>query len=486
MKVTINVQNVKSQIVGQLDPNVLAAMRSKLSAEMVGAFFARQRNPYAGTKYFFTPKTQMFPTGMIHYVRDVLDKFNVEWEIMDYRPEVVLGKPLPIHDVTLREYQEEAVGLAIQRERGILCAGTGAGKSSMLSAIIARTNVKTLILIHKQDIFYQLISTFERILKIPIGKLGDGECQFENVTVAMIQTVAHIFDPKVKVLAKDNKILAEKADVIKQFLGEIECVLIDEAHHVAADTFWDVMQNIPKARYRIGVTATPFREDNMDLMLEGALAKQFIKISSSDLIDKKFLVPPDIYLFPVAHQRRQKDDTYGIVYNEEIVNNMDRNSLICNLALKARHAGKSVLIAVTQIEHGEVLEHMLQTQDKTAIFVNGQSKSEVRKNILKQLGSGIGPARIVVATNIYSEGVDMPALAVLINAAGAASGIHSLQLLGRVLRSFPGKTKAWVVDLQDNGKFLNNHSKERVNIYTTEPRYKLIPVQSASQIDFTK
>src|SRR6185437_835799 len=482
--VTINVNNVKSQIVGTLDPRVITALRSKLSAEMVGAFYARQRNPYAGVRYFFTPKTQVFPTGMIHYVRDVLDKFEVEWEIVDYRPEVKLGQPLQLHDVTLRDYQQEAVDLAIKKERGILRAGTGAGKSSMLSAIIARLNVKTLILIHKQDIFYQLISTFERILKVPIGKIGDGECQFENITVAMIQTVAHVFDPKVKVLAKDNKILAEKTDAIKQFLGDIECVLIDEAHHVAADTFWDVMQNIPKARYRIGVTATAFREDNMDLMLEGALAKKFIDISSSDLIDKKFLVPPDIFLFPVAHDRRKKEDTYGQVYNEEIVNNMERNSLICNLALKAKHAGKAVLIAVTQIEHGEMLEHMLQTVDPTAIFVNGQSKSEVRKQILKELGSGV--TRIVIATNIYSEGVDMPALAVLINAAGGASGILSLQLLGRVLRSAPGKTKAWVVDLQDNGKFLNNHSKDRVNIYLTEPRYKLIPVQGLNQVDFTK
>jgi superfamily II DNA or RNA helicase len=484
--ITINVNNVKSQLVGELDDNVIAALRSKLSAELPGAFFAKRYSNFhgAGVKYFFTPKTKQFPSGLIHYVRDILDQFKVEWEIVDYRPEVTLGIPLPLHDVTLRDYQQQAVDLAVQKQRGIIRAGTGAGKSSILSAIIANLNVKTLILIHKQDIFYQLINTFERILKIPIGKIGDGQVQLENVTVAMIQTVAHVFDPKVKVLAKENKILAEKAEVIRQFLDGIQCVLIDEAHHVAADTFWEVLKQMPNATYRIGVTATAFREDNMDIMLEGALAKKFTDISSSWLIDNKFLVPPDIYLFPVAHQRRQKEDTYGIVYNEEIVNHADRNDIICKLALKAKQAGKSVLISITQIEHGEILERMLQTVDKTAIFVNGQSKSEVRKQILNELGSGV--VRIVIASNIYSEGVDLPALSVLINAAGAASGIHSLQLLGRVLRSFPGKTKAWVIDLQDNGKFLNNHSKERVKIYETEPRYTLIPVQTISQIDFTK
>jgi superfamily II DNA or RNA helicase len=164
------------------------------------------------------------------------------------------------------------------------------------------------------------------------------------------------------------------------------------------------------------------------------------------------------------------------------VENMDRNLLICNLALKAKQSGKAVLIAVTQIQHGEILESMLQKVDPTAIFVNGQSKSEVRQQILKELGQGT--VRIVVASNIYSEGVDLPALSVLINAAGAASGIHSLQLLGRILRTFPNKAKAWCIDLQDDGKFLNNHSKERVNIYLTEPRYKLIPVKGINEVSF--
>lgn len=478
----IQINNVKSQIMQPLPEQVIKALRSKLSAKLVGAFYARQTNPYAGVKYFFTPKTQAFPTGMLHFVRDILDKYTIQYEQVDCRPQVQLGKELLLHNIILRDYQQQAVDLAAQKQRGIIRAGTGAGKSSIIAGIIAKLNVPTLLLIHKTDIFYQLVATLERILQVPIGKIGDGNCQFEKINVGMIQTIAHVFDPKVKVLAKDNKILKEKSDVIKQFLSEVECVLVDEAHHVVADTFWEVMQGIPKALYRIGVTATAFREDNMDIMLEGALAKKFFDMSSSDLIDQKYLVPPIIYLYPFEHGRRQKGDPYGLVYSEEVVQNMDRNNLICNLALKAKYTGKAVLIAVTQIEHGQILEGILQKVDPTAIFVNGQSKSEVRQQILKELGQGV--SRIVIATNIYSEGVDMPALSVLINVAGAASGIHSLQLLGRVLRTAPNKTKAWVVDIQDNGRFLNNHSKERGAIYQTEPRYQLVPVKSIEEVNF--
>jgi superfamily II DNA or RNA helicase len=482
MKYTIEIHNVKSRVVEALPENVNKALRSKLSAELVGAFFARRANPYAGVRYFYTLKGQQFPTGMIYEVRNVLDKYHIEYEHIDCRPQVQLGPELPLHDVVLRDYQQEAVNLAVEKQRGLIRAGTGAGKSSMIAGIVAKLNVPTLILIHKTDIFYQLVNTMERILQIPIGKIGDGNCQFEFVSIGMIQTIAHVFDPKVKVLAKDDKILKEKSEAIKEYLNGLGAVITDEAHHLSADTFWTVMQSIPNALYRLGCSATLFREDNMDLLLEGATAKKFFDISSSELIDRKYLVPPTIFLYPVEHERRQKGDPYSLVYNEHIVNNMDRNRLICNLALKAKQAGKSVLVSVLQIEHGEVLESMLQKVDPTAVFVNGQSKSEVRQQILKDLGQGAN--RIVISTNIYNEGVDCPGLSVLINACGAASGIHSLQLLGRILRTFPNKTKSWCIDLQDNGKFLNNHSKERVNIYSTEPRYKLIPVKDISEVSF--
>lgn len=483
MNVEIQINNVKSQIIQPLPEIVNKALRSKLSAEMVGAFFARRANPYAGVKYFYTFKGQQFPTGMLSIVREVLDKYRIEYEHVDCRPSVQLGQELPLYNVQLRDYQQQAVDLAVQKQRGIIRCGTGGGKSSIISGIIGKLNVPTLLLIHKTDVFYQLIATLERILQVPIGKIGDGHCELDKqITVGMIQSLAHVFDPKVKIAAKEDSILKQKTEGIKQYLNGLNAILADECHHISSDTFWTVLQQIPNALYRIGVTATAFREDNMDIMLEGALAQKFVDISSSDLIDRSYLVQPTIYLYPVEHGRRKKEDPYGLVYSEEIVQNVERNHLICNLALKAKQTGKAVLIAVTQIEHGEILEKMLQSVDKDAIFVNGQSKSEVRQQILKELGAGIN--RIVVATNIYSEGVDMPALPVLINAAGAASGIHSLQLLGRVLRIAPNKTKAWIVDLQDNGKFLNNHSKERVNIYSTEPKYKLILVKDISEVRF--
>lgn len=479
--IKINIGNVYSNIEQPLPPNVSKELKNRLTVELPGAIYAQKYSPWAGKRSFYWEKTQKFLTGNLSIIRNVLEKYFIEYELVDIRKVVSQGKEIPLN-CTLRPYQIEAVNEAVKRQRGIILCGTGGGKTNIVSGIVAKLNVKTLIITHKTDLLFQLKDRFEKLLNVPVGIIGNGECLIEAISVGTVQTISRLYNSKVKVSEKDDEMLKEKGDIIRAFVKEAEAIVVDESHHLGADSFFDIMKNAETAYWKIGVTATNFREDNLDILMEGLTASTFTKISASWLIDNNYLVPPTIFLYPVKQERRKKGDPYGLVYSEAVVNNIDRNKLICNLALKAKQAGKSVLVAITQIEHGEVLEKMLQSVDSSAVFVNGQSDQEVRQQILKDLG--VGANRIVIATNIFSEGVDAPGLSVIINAAAAASGIHSLQLLGRVLRPFSNKSKAWIIDLQDNGKYLNNHSKERVDIYMTEPRYKLVPVQSIQEVDF--
>ena len=55
--IQIEIQNVKSRLIGDLDPKIISALHNKLSAEVVGSYYAQQRNPYwDGKKHFFTKK----------------------------------------------------------------------------------------------------------------------------------------------------------------------------------------------------------------------------------------------------------------------------------------------------------------------------------------------------------------------------------------------------------------------------------------------
>ena len=75
---------------------------------------------------------------------------------------------------------------------------------------------------------------------------------------------------------------------------------------------------------------------------------------------------------------------------------------------------------------------------------------------------------------MLNEGINVPSLDALIFASCPKSPITTIQLVGRVLRRTETKTTVNVYDIQDYGcKYLTSASKERVNIYQTEPEFIL-------------
>ena len=57
--------------------------------------------------------------------------------------------------------------------------------------------------------------------------------------------------------------------------------------------------------------------------------------------------------------------------------------------------------------------------------------------------------------------------------AGKSSG-RALQRLGRVIRTYKGKKDAIVIDFIDQAPYLLEHTKARIDIYRTEPEFKII------------
>ena len=74
----------------------------------------------------------------------------------------------------------------------------------------------------------------------------------------------------------------------------------------------------------------------------------------------------------------------------------------------------------------------------------------------------------VLASKIFDIGVDIPSLAGLVIACGGKSTVKALQRVGRVIRKYPGKKFAVVIDFYDQATYLDNHSKTRYKIYKSE------------------
>ena len=230
-------------------------------------------------------------------------------------------------------------------------------------------------------------------------------------------------------------------------------------------------------------SASPWREDLADLVLDAYAGPKCVDISASELILRGYLAKPTIYLYKFDHGRPDVRG-YSTVYDRQVVKNIFRNKLIVQLALKAVSNDKTCLVAITRIEHGQILELMLKELlgDKVK-FTHGAIDSLERKQIMKDLNDR--KLQVVIATTVMGEGVNLPELQVLINCKAADSSVDSFHLVGRVLRRTPTKSTATIIDIYDDHcKYLGGHSKSRLKIYKTELEYTIKEVKSIDQVLF--
>jgi superfamily II DNA or RNA helicase len=277
--------------------------------------------------------------------------------------------------------------------------------------------------------------------------------------------------------AWDNrqKILFEKSQV-RDLISSCKGFIVDEAH-LAAVVVEELRSYAQEAYYCGGMSATPYRTDNQEIRIEGALGGKIYEVSNSDLIDRKFLVPPKIFMVEI--EEFTTPQTYADAYDENIVNSWERNYRIKQFAESFKSAGLPVLILVERREHGSILESMIED----AVFVPGGDKGEIdptdeEKNYRRRMLNAVENNEIVlIATQWANTGVDAPKIATLIIAGSCSSPVTTYQQVGRVLRcvgrdanesTLNGKPYAVVIDFYDQHKNLKTHSNMRKRVYRFE------------------
>jgi superfamily II DNA or RNA helicase len=123
-----------------------------------------------------------------------------------------------------------------------------------------------------------------------------------------------------------------------------------------------------------------------------------------------------------------------------------------------------VLILVNRIDHGKTLADLL----PNSIFVSGSDEAEYRNSVLDRMRTD--DSGIFIATPIYDEGIDVPAVDTIILAAGGKSHVKLLQRIGRGLRKKENKENILTVHdfLDDTNMYLLEHSQERADTYASE------------------
>jgi len=423
-----------------------------------------------------------FPTGLLAKARDYFAGVNQSYGLIDERKLVERTNSFAMSsDFEVRDYQQKIITDACNKERGIIKMATGGGKTGVASGIIATLGVKPFIFyVTSVDLLKQAKAELEKFIRkdgqsLSVGTIGDGKCDIQDVNIMTVQTAVRSlgarfakFDDEDSGSDKKAMSKSDKKD-IAELIHSCHGYIADEVQHWAAKTCQVIADHSVNARFRYGLSATPWRDLGDDILIDACFGKPIADINASFLIEKKILVPPSIYF--VHMPRLDMDGQYATVYKDAIVENDHRNVTIANIAEQMVDQGRQVLILCKHIAHGEILEGLI----SESFFIHGSHTSKQREDWLNKMRDK--EAKITIATSIFDEGVDVKPLDGLILAGSGKSQTRALQRIGRVIRKYEChdtgfiKKDAFVVDFFDNVKYMRGHSMKRKHIYNTEPRF---------------
>lgn len=408
-------------------------------------------------------------TGIIPHVIQFLNTHKIAYSINDERKKPTENTNLAfkiVNGFSMRDYQEKIVNDASSRE--IIQAATGAGKTFIMANLIVKYNVKpVLVIAPKISLAVQIRDEFEKFLGIKVCLLGGGHnIKFGDIIVSTPQSCPD--------------------DIV----NEAKMILFDEVHFLPSKTIFDIAAKSKNAYYRFGVSATPWRDDNCDLLIEAALniRKPQLTINASQLIAKGKLTPCTINFIELKNNIKWQG-SYDKTYEMAIVDNEERNKKILDIGTNMFNKGKTQLVLIKKIRHGQKLLNRLKHRipyeeilhydpgsDKWITvgnieFLSGSDDLVKRNAVLQAVKNGF--CKILIASTIADEGLDLPCLDALILAGSGKSSTRAFQRIGRVLRLYPGKTNAIVYDFLDNNPTFYKHALVRKALYETESLWKI-------------
>lgn len=349
----------------------------------------------------------------------------------------------------LRFEQELALADMLSADSGVLCAGTGFGKTVLGAALIAKRQKRTLILVHNRQLLEQWLERLsqflifeeeEAIRYTPTGRekvighigqfWGTKKWRTTLVDVAMMQSL----------MAVEN---------LEALLSDYDLMIVDECHHVTAVMFEKVVASFA-GTYLYGLTATPERKNGHEPILfqrigpilhtarEGQVAFQkqlslrFTEFGKYDIQDMK--------------------SSNFVELCDRLVQSASRNQMIVQDIIEAYHQKRRILVLTNRICHLDILEKNLKEAQLSSIFIlSGQTKVKEKQEILSQIAQleDDKPFVLLSIGKYVGEGFDLPKLDTLVLASPLSWKNNLIQYAGRIHRPYQKKERVTIYDYVD-------------------------------------
>jgi superfamily II DNA or RNA helicase len=381
------------------------------------------------------PKHVAVPRGCLTDVMALLRSHHIRPEVQDER---ISGVPIEVEfDGQLRPIQEEAVRQFADHDEGILSAPTAFGKTAVAAWLIAKRRVNTLILVHRQQLLDQWQERLAMFLNKPplsIGHVGGGKIHRTGcIDVAVIQSLY-------------------QKEAVKDFVAEYGQVIVDECHHISAFTFEQVMREV-KAKYVIGLTATPTRKDGHHPIIYMQCGPVRFSINPKAMtetnpFEHKVIPRQTDFQMPAFLAEVRIQDVYAALTNDA-----SRNEMIAADITHAIASGRSPLLLTGRTEHLQYFANKLNgAADHVFVLKGGMGARQRRETAAAMGGVRDDESRLILATGSYiGEGFDDARLDTLFLAMPISWKGTLQQYVGRLHRLHDNKRVVQVYDYVDDG-----------------------------------
>lgn len=381
------------------------------------------------------PQHIALPRGCLEAAQSLLKDNRIRCDLRDER---FCGEAINADFVgTLRPDQEQAVAAMLQHDTGVLCAPTAFGKTVTAAAIIARRGVNTLVLVHRTELLKQWQERLQAFLgldgsgrKRVVGTIGGGKAKpTGQIDIAVMQS-----------LSRQGEVNA-----LVENYGQ---VVVDECHHVGAASF-DAILKRTKAKYVLGLTATPVRRDGQQpiiFMQCGPIRHTAARPASA---------PHDLEVVPRSRFARiDLPGTAGIqdVFRH-IASDLARTEAIAAEIAATFEQGRKVLVLTERTEHLDALLVCLNTREPKPFVLHGRMSKKQRAALIEEFEALPPEApRILLATGkLVGEGFDHPPLDTLVLAMPVSWKGTLQQYAGRLHREHASKVDVRIIDFVDTG-----------------------------------
>ena len=386
-------------------------------------------------------------------LKSIASMFKDAIVVSGFKPSVDIdyGDPIPLYP-----YQEIAVREAKNGLYGILQSPCGSGKTRCGLALIKAYGKRALWLTHTADLLHQSKKAAEEFYdKDLLGTITEGKVNIgKGITFATVQTMC-------------------KLD-LSQYKDYWDVIVTDECHRVCGSptqlSMFSKVLNSLSARHKYGLSATVHRADGMIKATFALIGGVVYAVPESEVADKTMKVG----IKPIrtgTQISRKCVNTDGTLNYTKLINYLcedeDRTNLIANYVFKeCKH---SCLILSDRLDHlSNIIDALPLPLQEDAVMVSGKMTSKKGKAEREQAIEDMrtGKKKYLFATySLAKEGLDIPCLERLFLTTPQKDFAVITQSIGRIARTFEGKSDPVVCDFVDDIGYLVKSYKKRCTTY---------------------